>query len=427
MKSFINILFLAAAATMFTACTSEVDDVFDKSSSERIEEAIQNDKDVLTSAPNGWIMRYYGNPATTYGGYNVLCKFSDDNTVTVASELYSPESTATSHYKLEQSAGVVLSFDEYNEIFHYFSDPKNPDGIGQNGKGFEGDLEFRIVEATPERVVMTGKKRNATIVMEPVAEGTVWADYISSVQDAAEEMSYSKYAMTIGGKEVSVSVADRTLYFSYNDDAEEVQEVKAQYIQTPTGFLFYEPVEVNGMTISSVTFDRANERFTVDDDNSTLMIPVVPPISEQFAAGEWFFAYSQMSPLVQQYFAQAYNGSAAEGEQIRYMYIGNTANGFAFCFQSGNYAGYLGYNYRVVDDDKITLAFALTGNNNGVYYYNNCGYNYITAILGGSGGRTFKLEADNEKAPSVIKLTDVDNPDIYMTVTSSVVYYPFEN
>lgn len=44
-------------------------------------------------------------------------------------------------------------------MIHFFSDPANPDGIGDNGKGMEGDLELRVLTATADSVVMLGKKR----------------------------------------------------------------------------------------------------------------------------------------------------------------------------------------------------------------------------------------------------------------------------
>ena len=88
--------------------------MFDKSASERIADAIKNDTEILTAPANGWVMYYYGNK--NYGGYNVLCKFNKDNTVVVASEIYAKSQTAASHYKVEQSAGVVLSFDETTSI-----------------------------------------------------------------------------------------------------------------------------------------------------------------------------------------------------------------------------------------------------------------------------------------------------------------------
>ena len=129
-----------AVVTLYTACTPEVDDAFDKSSAQRIAETLKADQQILVSAPNGWRMAIYGN--TDFGGYNLFFKFAADNTVEVANEIaYNPEdvSTAqireTSHYSLQQSAGAILSFDTYNSLFHFFSDPVNP-SMGNTGKGY---------------------------------------------------------------------------------------------------------------------------------------------------------------------------------------------------------------------------------------------------------------------------------------------------
>ena len=85
MKKIYNLLFLLTALMTYSSCTSEVDDVFDKSSSERIEETMSNTNAILKANTKGWIMKYYAN--TMYGGYNVYCKFNQDKTVTVASEI----------------------------------------------------------------------------------------------------------------------------------------------------------------------------------------------------------------------------------------------------------------------------------------------------------------------------------------------------
>lgn len=137
-------------ALLVAACTPEVDDKFDNSSAERATMSQAETQKILESQTNGWIMHMYG--TLTYGGFNVYCNFKDSK-VTVASEFYGPEETATSHYKLEQSSGTVLSFDEYNPIFHYFSDPSITD-FGSLGKGFNGDLEFRVLSASADSVVL---------------------------------------------------------------------------------------------------------------------------------------------------------------------------------------------------------------------------------------------------------------------------------
>ncbi|MBP3270003.1 MAG: DUF4302 domain-containing protein, partial [Bacteroidales bacterium] len=41
---------------------------------------------ILTTPANGWLMEYYGN--TDYGGYNMFVKFSDNDMVEVANEVY---------------------------------------------------------------------------------------------------------------------------------------------------------------------------------------------------------------------------------------------------------------------------------------------------------------------------------------------------
>ena len=144
----------------FTACVTEVDDVFDKNASQRVEEAINDTRKILEAPTNGWRIEYYGD--TSYGGYNLLVKFEGDS-VLVAGEKVADSHKAgfdadgnllkvKSHYKIEQSMGVVISMDEYNSIFHYFSDPNNEDGIGSAGEGMDGDFEFRLVSATAEKV-----------------------------------------------------------------------------------------------------------------------------------------------------------------------------------------------------------------------------------------------------------------------------------
>lgn len=86
MKKILNLLLLATLVMTYTSCSDEVDDVFDKSSALRMQEALKNYNEVLKSPANGWRMDYYG--ATEYGGYTMFVKFNDDNTVTVANEMY---------------------------------------------------------------------------------------------------------------------------------------------------------------------------------------------------------------------------------------------------------------------------------------------------------------------------------------------------
>ncbi len=79
MRHIKHLLFALATVLTISSCVSDVDDVFDKPSSQRITEAIAADKAILVNQPNGWVLKIYGD--LDFGGYNLLLKFNDDNSL----------------------------------------------------------------------------------------------------------------------------------------------------------------------------------------------------------------------------------------------------------------------------------------------------------------------------------------------------------
>lgn len=432
MKKVYNILFALLAFVAFTACTSEVDDAFDKSSAQRINEAMAEYKNVLTSAENGWLMKYYPKASTTYGGYSVFVKFGTDDNATVTSDVLGSDKVATSHFKLEQSAGVVLSFDEYNEVMHYFSDPKNPDGYGTNGKGMEGDFEFRILSASAEKVVMTGKKHGATIVMTPVEAGASYKDMIDQMLALDEEMYFPSYECKAGDATYSVTVSNRVLEFSRSDESED--PITAPYIVTSDGLELYEPIVLNGDTVKGFTYVGGDTYEFDSNSDNVKMYGVIPSLTTQLTSGNWYFSPKSMGSYSLTYWNKCNEKSQSEsvGESMSYCYLGTATSSaskgkYGLVFVSAyTYAGCLYYDATPVDDNHITLKFLLKGDSNGVWYYNNAGYNYIVTALGSSKGRTYSIEADNLKSPTQLKLVDESNPDNYYILTKKVIYDPFE-
>lgn len=174
MKKNIFYFLIAGLAVMaFSACSLKEDESFAESASQRSGENIAAVQKLLYAAPNGWLMEYYGN--LSFGGYNVMVKFEGDQ-ATVASEKWGYNHkaglddsgnaiTTTSHFKMEQSMGTILSFDEYNETLHYFSMPNNPDYTYDTADGLYGDFEFRVMKASQDSIILRGKKHNNKIVM----------------------------------------------------------------------------------------------------------------------------------------------------------------------------------------------------------------------------------------------------------------------
>lgn len=423
-KIYYSLLYLVAALTI-VACTHEEEDLFDSSSAVRADEAIVADLSVLTGSENGWLMEYFPEANQAYGGYNVLLKFGTDGKVTVANELYGASQTATSLFSVKQSAGIVLSFDTYNTIFHLFSDPADPTGAGGKGYGLEGDYDFLILEATPEKVVLQGKKSGGLAVMTPMNGN--WNEYLTAIQAADGAMIFSKYKLEMGGQEIPVSISYRTLTFTYEEDGNVVSKT-GSFIVTQTGYKFYEPIVVNGKTIEGFVFDAANNLFTEANDGSIKLIPVIPPLNEQFVTGNWYIAYSQLGSFAQPYFAYCKQQLDGLGEELIWAFMGSALYGkFGFNFNSSGYGGLLGYDYELIGEDKVSLVFNFTGEGDGIWYYNNAEFYYMLNPFGYSAARIFTLETDNIVSPTYITLTEDANPNNSITLFASQINYPFRN
>lgn len=433
MKRIYNILFTLIAILSFTSCSNDIDEVFDKPSAERVNDAIAEYKTVLTSAENGWLMKYYPKANTKYGGYNLLLKFGTDGNVTAMSDALGADTKATSHYKLEQSASVVLSFDEYNKVIHFFSDPANPAGIGDNGKGMEGDLEFRVLTATADSVVMLGKKRGTKIVMTPMAKDADWTETINQIDGLEQEMQFPKYTCEVNDVKYVATSSYRTITFT-SSNAEEGSTTEP-YIVTDKGIEFYEPITLNGVTIKGFNY-KGGDNYEFDaTSGSAKMYGIIPPLTSQLQNGNWFFSVKNMGTYGQAYWNKCYEicqGEEVGGEEMSYAFFGtssfSSSNGkYGFVFVSANkYAGCLICTATPVDDTHITLKFALSGDNNGLFYYNSGGYKYIIAALtAGSKGKTYSIEGNDLKSPTVLKLVDVDNPDNYYILSKNTVLYPY--
>lgn len=444
MRKFFSLLLAAiATAGIYTSCTPEVDDVFDKSSAERISDALAADKQILVSAANGWRMEIYGN--TDFGGYNLFLKFANDNTVEVASETtYDPATgegadvRKTSHYKLEQSAGAVLSFDEYNELFHFFSDPANPAGMGTNGKGFEADLEFRILSASPDSVVMKGKKHNKKIVLLPLENSDV-TKTIKDIANVKAEMESGNYTVTVGDKTYPAMLSYRNLTIvTTNEDGERL-DVRAPFCVTTQGYKLYEPVTIDGHTLTGFQYVPNSLEYPDYKDSSVKLTAIVPPLNQQFVNSVWYPTFSELGSFGQLYWGYmqenvlpVINGAGYPGG-LDYFYFGFEDGQFGAWYKIIGYWGLNCFDYQLIGEDEITLVYNKVDAYNGTTFIGSGFLNvaaYLVAPFGCEAdatptARTFKMTTDNIKNPSWILLTDKDDPNNTIKMYASEIYQPY--
>ena len=424
---------VCALVVAFSSCKNEVDDVFDQTATQRIDAALASYNDVLKSAPNGWIMYFYG--SQQYGGYNVLMKFNGDATATIANERISENGafpTETSHYKLEQSSGVILSFDEYNSVFHYYSDPVNPEGIGTNGVGFGGDLEFRILSATTERIEMLGKKTLNKIIMTPMPQNMGWDEYLNKIKEIETDMTAANVYISLDGDSIptATNFPYRRFTFTVNDNGVTTTET-APYVVTLDGFDFYKPVEMKGKTLKHFNYVPQAMNYPEAADNTVELRCVVPPLNQQFIGSAWYVKQEDLSsPYIGNWLKMKEDCWKNEGENIMYGFLGKmSTNDFGCCIRSGNYICRATISYTLVDEDVIADLRVTAQDNNMKYYWTSCSMSgavqTFASISQSETPKRFKLTTDFIKAPSWVRLTDMDDPNNVITLYSQVLNYPF--
>ena len=182
-------------AATFAACSRDEESLFDKPAAIRAQEAIENAFNVFTSAENGWEMAYFPNLEASAKGYNMVVKFNKNGNVSVTAKNSATTNNkimtdTASTWAVKSDYGPILTFDTYNDVFHAFSDPK------EDGAGHLGDYEFLILKATPELVLLKGKKHSAYSVMRPM-KNTDLADYYKKCEKMQADLFGNNNIVTL--------------------------------------------------------------------------------------------------------------------------------------------------------------------------------------------------------------------------------------
>lgn len=288
MKKIYSVCFLFALLA-FVSCSPEEEDLFEESAAERIDAAIKEDLAVLQGAKNGWVMEYYPSETKMFGGYTILVNFNDDGTVDVACDLFEYDKVVSSEYEVKQSTGPVLTFDTYNEIFHFFSEPSNFLGIGETGKGMEGDYEFLILDCTPEQVVLKGKKTGTKMVMTPLPENEQWTQYLTNVKGIAKGAYPSLYDVKVGGETQYAVKQEYHLFILENKDG---SQEKLPFVYTDEGIKFYEPMTIGGHQVQFLNWNE--EAMAYSDENITIQAQELPAGYKKYDEflGSYQFVYN---------------------------------------------------------------------------------------------------------------------------------------
>ncbi len=437
-KIFFYIMF-AVAGLSLQSCLHDDDEIFDKSAAERINEAVANAKEVLTSSQEGWVMHYYVGQEYAYGGLNLAMKFTDGKVQMyneTAKNSDGSYKSVVSTYKITRDQGPVLAFDTYNDLLHVYGDPA---GSGPTDvDGWEADYEFVIMNISEDQntITLKGKKFNNTIVLErlnrPVAE------YFDAATKMAESLTNAGIlAYTVGDKKAKFYPGSSEYSVKYVDDKGEVASLTVPYTSTDKGLLFNEPIELFGDTLKGI---NAKDTATVNDvltantivasNDESKTFSLSNDLNDIFQKGNWYLALSNMGEVAGPGLQSFIDGcKESEGEVVNTCYIGTYEDDYGFYFLSGQFKGMAKFavDASISESDVITFDFngydSTFGFSNGTYYANYCNFgDAYTPFLS-----TFKLSADDVNNPTVMTLTDQNNAKNVIKLVKEPVLVPGEH
>lgn len=430
-KIFFYIMF-AVAGLSLQSCLHDDDEIFDKPAAERINEAVANIKEVLTSSQEGWVMHYYVGREYAYGGLNLAMKFTDGKVQMyneTAKNSDGSYKSVVSTYKITRDQGPVLAFDTYNDLLHVYGDPA---GSGPTDvDGWEADYEFVIMNISEDQntITLQGKKFNNTIVLErlnrPIAE------YLDAATKMAESLTNAGIlAYTVGDKKAKFYPGSSEYSVKYVDDKGEVASLTVPYTSTDKGVLFNEPIELFGDTLKGI---NAKDTATVNDvltantivvsNDESKTFSLSKDLSDIFQAGNWYLALSNMGEVAGPGLQSFIDGCKdSEGEDLSYCYIGTYKGNYGFYFLSGGrYYGVATFAVDAPINEPDVITFDFNGYvNNATYYALFCNFEdaYKPFLT------TFKLSPDDVNNPTVMTLTDQNNAKNVIKLVKDPVLYP---
>lgn len=438
MKKIFLYTIMAVVAFTMQSCLHDNDDVFEQSAAERIDAAVTNAEEVLVSAQNGWVLHYYAGQEYAYGGLNLAMKFKDGKVTMYQQGAVDNNDnyiTLTSTYKFTRDQGPVLAFDTYNDFLHSWGDPMAANAP-TDVDGWEADYEFVVMNISEDQntITLKGKKFGNKMLMERLnvspEEYFNEADVVASAFDYYSKLNYRK-----DGKKARFMNDGSEFTIQYLDEEDNILEMTVPFTYTNNGVLFNQPIELYGQTISGiqVNIETAEDGtisvtgFQLKDDASQVLTEPNDP-NEIFAKYNWYVAASNLGTVAKAGFEKFVESCATnEKEVVEYMYLGTytyrNTKYYGLAFKSGRYTGCttVGVDADFADGNKITFTPDELVSN-ATWYTNNDFYGEATDPY----FNTFNIEYDNDAAPTKVTLTDVNNPENVIILTTEEITTPAE-
>ncbi|MBR1576631.1 MAG: DUF4302 domain-containing protein [Bacteroidales bacterium] len=255
---------ILSAWVLLPSCQQLEPDVFDKPSSARLSDFLEEVRTALSSEQQGWTLDYF--PSSQYAGVTFVLNFTDQK-VTASLET-DPATKVTSTYALKTDNGPVLSFDTYNKVLHAYATPNS-----SQYQAMGGDFEFEIRSFDKEarEIVMIGKRSRNTCTLRPLTQSA--EEYFAAVKRYENSLTVAAFEGSIGDSLVVGFIDDATRTISISPKDDESQSVDVRYVVTDKALRLMTPLTYNGVEFKEFVVDSATETVSGADCSFHKIIP----------------------------------------------------------------------------------------------------------------------------------------------------------
>lgn len=288
LRHLFQIAFIAFLAMTLQSCLKDQEGSFDEPSAIRLQKLMDTTDATLQNSEYGWAFDYYPSSTQKYGGYAYALQFKD-GMVNARCEI-SGDKEESSTYKMTSDNGAVLSFDGYNSIIHYFSTPNN-----KLPSAFDGDFEFAIDSLADDLVKVRGVKTQNKLVMHKLTMPA--KEYIDKVLSVKEGFVPTLMEGEINGKPVHATFKFNNRQVSF-DQGTSQSEYDTHYMYTDSGISFYQPVNLNGISVQSLAYNEDTSELTGTSVDGKTRIKLQGKLPEDYCrfddfAGSYSLIYNK--------------------------------------------------------------------------------------------------------------------------------------
>jgi hypothetical protein len=275
---------LALAVLALAGCTGmQEKDLFEESPALRIEHSANKLKEILVSAPNGWVMQYYtGDAISVFEGFNLFARFENSGKVTIAGNHRflrdgnkNKYTEASSLYELLREDGLVLAFNTWNDVLTPFVDPvafwAAPENLFKDGEGMMGDQNLVVTSMTQNEIRLRGERYRGNVRL--IRADRDWKTYISDTEEMKKFITSDKidtyYLMA--GNELMYCVGLRNGRYRLSEKINNyLKNDSISCCFTPTGLYNEEPDTVAGHIFQE--FKLNDERTALVNEDGTVRL-----------------------------------------------------------------------------------------------------------------------------------------------------------